>query len=134
MTTRGCRDRRRFARGSFDASGDEADFSDRKDISFDDPKLSTSRPVNERMLSDERRRRLASALADGTDASAFLCMSTRVVSTLTSLPPRLTTRTDVPASHSAKDTSSTSSPHILASDMDETRERAMRCDVGVRGG
>ena len=118
-------------RGSFlDASGDEADFSDRKDISFDDPKLSTSRPVNKRMLSDERRRRLASALAD---ASAFLFMSTRVVSTLTSLPPRLTTRTDVPASHSAKDTSSTSSPHVLSSDMDETRERAMRCDVGVRG-
>jgi hypothetical protein len=120
--------------GSFlEASGD-ADFSDREDISFDDPKLSTSRPVNEKMLSDECRRRLTCAFADGTDASAFLCISTRVDSTLTGLPRKDISRTDVPCSHSMKLGSSMSSPHILsASGMDETRDRAMRSDVGVRG-
>jgi len=121
--------------GSFlEASGD-ADFSDREDISFDDPKLSTSRPVNEKMLSDECRRRLTCALAGGTDASAF-CMSTRVDSTLTGLPlwGKNISRTVVPCSHSMKLGSSMSSPHILsASGMDETRDRAMRSDVGVRG-
>lgn len=119
--------------GSFlEASGD-ADFSDREDISFDDPKLSTSRPVNDKMLSDECRRRLTCALAGGTDASAF-CISTRVDSTLTGLPLKDISRTDVPCSHSMKLGSSMSSPHILsASGMDETRDRAMRSDVGVRG-